>query len=220
MNCNETMAALVASLENGTPMTEEQREHVRNCVRCRPLLDSAREMQSMLSEAPAAHALPDVTAEVEREVHSSRRRQLALRALAAIVIVALFGTLAAVVAADDSFTTGDKLAVFFGGIGIATLFSIPVVLFIVVAKGITRPKGRRPLYKRVGPGRVISGVALGIAEATKLNVSIVRLLFFLLILFDGVGILLYIVLALFMPVHPDDRQHLLRFRMRRAFRRA
>jgi phage shock protein PspC (stress-responsive transcriptional regulator) len=66
---------------------------------------------------------------------------------------------------------------------------------------------------------MLDGVALGLSEATKVNVSVIRLLFFGLLFFDGVGLVLYLLLALFMPVHPDDRQFLLRFRLRRWLRR-
>jgi hypothetical protein len=48
MNCNDAVAALVASLENGTPMSDEQRAHIRDCTRCRELLDSAKQFQTLL----------------------------------------------------------------------------------------------------------------------------------------------------------------------------
>ena len=83
-----------------------------------------------------------------------------------------------------------------------------------------RNRDGKQLYKRLGPGRMLGGVALGLAEATKLNVSVIRLLFFALFFFDGVGLIIYVLLVVFMPVHPDDRQHLLRFKLRRWMRRS
>ncbi len=46
-------------------------------------------------------------------------------------------------------------------------------------------------------------------------VMIVRIVFLGLLLADGIGLLLYLILDLAMPVHPDDRQYMWRFRLRR-----
>jgi hypothetical protein len=50
-------------------------------------------------------------------------------------------------------------------------------------------------------------------------VRLIRLGFFALLFADGAGFWLYILLDLAMPVHPDDRQHLLRFRLKRWWSR-
>lgn len=55
---------------------------------------------------------------------------------------------------------------------------------------------------RMGQGRVIGGVAGGIAEFFGMDPTIVRLLFVLLVVFGGSGILLYIILWIILPEKP------------------
>jgi hypothetical protein len=50
-------------------------------------------------------------------------------------------------------------------------------------------------------------------------VRLLRVIFVVLLFFDGAGFWIYLLLDLAMPVHPDERQHLLRFRLRRWWRR-
>ena len=47
--------------------------------------------------------------------------------------------------------------------------------------------------------KMIAGVCGGLAEYLGMDVTIVRVIYALLVLFGGVGILLYIILALLMP---------------------
>lgn len=77
------------------------------------------------------------------------------------------------------------------------------------------PGGAGIPYKRLRNGRQLSGVCAGIAEATRVPVSIIRLTFIALVLAKHSGFVLYIMLDLLMEVHPDDRSSLLRFRIRR-----
>jgi phage shock protein PspC (stress-responsive transcriptional regulator) len=84
---------------------------------------------------------------------------------------------------------------------------------------LLRVPSRFALYKRLRPGYQLSGVCLGLADKTDLPVGILRLVFFVLALANGVGIWIYVVLDLLMPVHPEDRRHLLRFRVLRWWRR-
>jgi phage shock protein PspC (stress-responsive transcriptional regulator) len=46
---------------------------------------------------------------------------------------------------------------------------------------------------------MIAGVCGGLAEYLGMDATIVRVIYALLVLFGGVGILLYIILALLMP---------------------
>ena len=55
---------------------------------------------------------------------------------------------------------------------------------------------------RIVQGRVIGGVAGGIAEFFGMDPTIVRLLFVLLVVFGGSGILLYIILWIILPEKP------------------
>jgi len=84
---------------------------------------------------------------------------------------------------------------------------------------LLRVPSRFALYKRLRPGYQLSGVCLGLADKTGIPVGILRLVFFVLALANGVGIWIYVVLDLLMPVHPEDRRHLLRFRALRWWRR-
>jgi phage shock protein PspC (stress-responsive transcriptional regulator) len=47
--------------------------------------------------------------------------------------------------------------------------------------------------------KMIAGVCGGLAEYLGMDVTIVRVIYALLVLFGGVGILLYLILALLMP---------------------
>jgi phage shock protein PspC (stress-responsive transcriptional regulator) len=78
------------------------------------------------------------------------------------------------------------------------------------------PTGQR-LYKRFGEGRhQISGVCAGISEATGINVVALRLAFVVLLFFKGLGLIIYLAFDLAMQIHPADREHLRRFRIRRT----
>ena len=47
--------------------------------------------------------------------------------------------------------------------------------------------------------KVLAGVCGGLAEYLGMDATIVRVIYALLVLFGGVGILLYLILALLMP---------------------
>jgi phage shock protein PspC (stress-responsive transcriptional regulator) len=89
----------------------------------------------------------------------------------------------------------------------------PFLLILLLARAARTAEKR--WYKRLKPGRQLSGVCLGLAERFGWNVTIVRLVFLVALFFDGLGLWVYLVLELAMPVHPDDRQYMLRFRLRR-----
>jgi phage shock protein PspC (stress-responsive transcriptional regulator) len=64
----------------------------------------------------------------------------------------------------------------------------------------------RRLY-RCRENRVLAGVAAGIAEYFDLDPTLVRILWFLSVFFGGIGILLYIGLALIVPPEPASLTH-------------
>jgi phage shock protein C len=102
-------------------------------------------------------------------------------------------------------------------VGAAVLVALVLLtpLFLLL-HFVRRPyRGKARFYKRLGRGRYLSGVCLGIAESLRVNVSFVRIVFVLLLLFHGAGFWLYLILDLAMPVHPEDREHLWRFKIRR-----
>jgi phage shock protein C len=207
MNCNDAVAALVASLENGTTLTGEQREHIRTCARCREMLDSAKEA---LRSEPRDVAIDGALAAAEKEVHRKRFwRSVRVFLGVTLVAAAAFATFAVQVGDVPLLE-----AFFFTGVGlVAALFTVtPLLLLVWFVRG-------HHVYRRLGAGRQLSGVCAGLAEGSKLDVRLLRIIFLVLILFDGAGFWLYILLTLAMPVHPDDRQYLLRFRLRRWWNR-
>lgn len=212
MDCTNAMAALVGAVDEGT-MSEAARAHLRTCVRCKELLGSLR------AEDPVRETTIDHTAALaEEEVRRVRRWAIIKKIIGVTAALAVAAVLTIVVLSED-LGVGERVLVFFGGLAIATLIAAPLLLILGAVHGITRPRNGRPLYRRLGEGRMISGVCLGISEATNWNLTILRLAFLALIFFDGVGILIYILLALFMPVYPGDREHMLRFKLRRRFGR-
>ena len=64
----------------------------------------------------------------------------------------------------------------------------------------------------------LSGVCMGLAERTGWPVTTFRVIFLALFFAKGFGMILYVLFDLAMPVHPADRQYLLRFRVARAWR--
>jgi len=70
---------------------------------------------------------------------------------------------------------------------------------------------RRKLH-RSGDGEIL-GVCKGIAEWRDLPVGMVRLVFVLLVLFAGMSIWVYFILALILPAEPECRED--RYRKRR-----
>lgn len=214
MNCNEAVSALVASLERGDPMTAEQREHIRTCERCRELLDSAKQFQSLLAgNGIQPPSVDNTVAAAEEEVRQARLKRRILVAIGAGAL-AIVGVIAFFALFLMRIELGiPKMAV--AGIGVAAVATIALTVLAVVRRA--NREGKR-LYKRLKPGRMLSGVCLGLAEATGANVTLLRLVAVALFFADGIGFWLYLLLDLIMPVHPDDRQYLLRFRIRRWLR--
>jgi len=215
MNCNDAVTALVASLERGDPMTDEQREHIRTCEKCRELLDSAKQFQSLLAgngiQPPSVDSTAAAAEEEVRQAGLRRRIWIALGA-GALAILAVTAFFALFLMRIDLGIP--KMAV--AATGIAVVVTIALAVLTVVRRA--NAQGKR-LYKRLKPGRMLSGVCLGISEATGANVTLLRLVTVALLFADGIGFWLYLLLDLIMPIHPDDRQYLLRFRLRRWFRR-
>lgn len=59
----------------------------------------------------------------------------------------------------------------------------------------------RRLY-RLEEGKMICGVCAGIAEYLNIDVTIIRLIALLVILWGGSGLIFYIIAAIVMPVKP------------------
>lgn len=218
MNCNEAVAALIASLETGTPMTEAQRAHVQSCPKCRELMESAKQVLADAetpSVAPAVSPIDEAVAAAEAQVLRNRMRRI-VWVIAGVATIIASGIALMLLPFEEAGSYGFWLYAAGMGALISAGFAVPVLLMIY----LLRDSARRRIYKRFKPGRVIDGVCLGMAEKFNLDVTLVRLVFIaLVVLAGGLGIWFYVALDVAMPVHPDDRQYLRRFRLRRWWAR-
>ena len=215
MNCQEAIAELLRSIDANTPTSEEARAHLRECARCRELLAS-------VSEQPPAEeaAVESSTTAAEAAVARERKKLLTRRAIAILAAVIVFGLLMLIpLRRNTGLASGELAVIAFIGVLIAIIVGAPVLLLFSAIANARTPRGERRFYQRLGPGRWVEGICIGIAEATGWNVALVRLAFVTGMWFKGLGLLAYIVCALAMPVHPADRQYLLRFRIARAWRK-
>jgi phage shock protein PspC (stress-responsive transcriptional regulator) len=150
-------------------------------------------------------------AATEEEVRR-RRTWRAVKLFALLAGVFTFGMAALFAAVGDAMPRWLIFAA--AGIAAAAAISLPIVVLLLLVRG-----GDGRIFQRLGPGSILLGVCRGLAEATSVDVRLIRLAFFALLFADGIGLTLYVLLALAMPVHPDDRQYLLRFRLRRWWQR-
>lgn len=214
MSCKEAMGAVAEAIARGGEIPAEQREHLRSCERCRELLDSATQFDSALDEDVAAPRVDDTR--ITREVRALRLREVMRRTgIAAVLAIVITGAFAMAVRGPEDLAVSEIIGI----VAFVTLIAvIPLLLFYALLAALRDRHGNR-ICKRLGPGRQISGVCLGLSEATGVSPALLRLAFIALAFVNGIGIWLYILLDLAMPVHPDDRQHLLRFKLRRAWQR-
>jgi phage shock protein PspC (stress-responsive transcriptional regulator) len=146
-----------------------------------------------------------------------RRTERRAIGICAGILLILGAAVAWMLVTSGDLARGEAIAVVGVSLFIVLMLMTPLFLILYFVR---RSKGGKPrLYKRLKKGRYLSGVCLGIAEATRLNVSLVRSVFALLLFFKGAGLWLYLILDLAMPVHPEDRQHMLRFKVRRWIQR-
>ena len=215
MSCREAMAAVVRVIEEGGTIADEQREHIRSCARCRELLDSAERFQSEVElETPHEPAVDEKR--LTSEIRALRVRDVLTRAgITAAIAFTVLAILGFFASRADPVSAREMAIVLAAGTVVAT---IPVLVFYTLLAALRDRHGNR-ICKRLRPGRQVSGVCLGLSEATGIPVGVLRLLFVVFLFVKGIGFWLYLALDLAMPVHPDDRQHLLRFKLRRMWQR-
>lgn len=215
MSCREAMAAVVGVVERGGAIPDEQREHLRHCARCRELLQSANQFESAVQHQPAADPVIDEQ-RLSDEVRGVRRRDAFRRVSVAVALaMAIPAVTAAGLGLLGDFAWQEVASIAFI---MTAIVAVPLLLFFLMLAVLRDRNGNR-ICKRLKPGRQVSGVCLGLSEATGISLVLFRLAFVVLAFVNGIGIWLYILLDLAMPVHPDDRQYLLRFRLRRAWQR-
>lgn len=215
--CAEHLTNLIRLIERGEDVPEDLRAHVATCAECARVLDAMTRLQSdvpaeddgTVEEPPViAETVEKGAAAVER---SSRKREIA-RALAAAAIIAAAGFLLAF-----GIDNPGRLRAAIGVVFLAIAPLVVVITLLVVLRRRLHEPGKA-VYRRLGPGRQLAGVCLGLAEATGVAVLVVRVIFLALFFADGAGLWIYLLLMILMPVHPDDRQYLWRFQIARAIR--
>jgi phage shock protein PspC (stress-responsive transcriptional regulator) len=219
--CGESLAALRSFLDGGTAPAPAHVAHWRECADCRDVVSATRRKLAELALEDEGEISPDDRALQERAraattaaVGVGRAVQRGFARWRAVLILAV-GTAGAAIGArvmDESGADAWPRAV----------LALILLGLSVAAAGfvLMRAPSRFELYKRLRPGYQLSGVCLGLADKTGIPVGILRLVFFVLALVSGAGIWIYVVLDLSMPVHPEDRKYLLRFRVLRWWRRA
>lgn len=216
-HCTEHLATLLRTIDSGEEIPAGVRAHLSTCAECARLLEAMNRVHADVDRADTAASDEAVVAETLQAsaaaVNHSRRIRRVVTAIA-VTVVLIAG---AVMIGYGVQSLEEGLFV----VGLTTLIIAPLfvtIALIVMLRQRMHAPGR-PIYKRLKPGRQLDGVCLGLAEATGVQVILLRVAFVALFFASGTGFWLYILFALVMPVHPDDRQYLLRFQLMRAFRR-
>jgi phage shock protein PspC (stress-responsive transcriptional regulator) len=208
-SCSLTVSLLLEHLEKGTALTAEAESHLQRCSNCSSIVQRAGRLGRLLEDGepgPAVTTPTGVVQAAESEVAVTRRRNLAWRIIAALVVTTVISLLWVHVKPESGLE--------FATLGVLLLlYALPVTVFVLFIRAmIARP---RKVYKRLA-GRELSGVGRGISEVSDIPVWVVRMAFVPL---GAWGFMLYVVLSLLLPVHPEDRVHLLRFKVARWWRR-
>jgi len=201
-DCLRALEALHIFLQAGGELDEASRRHLETCPHCREHLAS-------LLGGPAPESTPAGPDPASLEATAGAHFRIRQRHRAGILGLAL-------------------ATVILGGLGVTGVLTEPTT-FLLVALGVAilasvlaislvRIPGRYGLYKRLCKGRQLSGVCLGLSQVTGTPVGLWRAGFLLLAFFYGSGIWIYILMDLVMPVHPEDRPGLFRFRVARWWR--
>lgn len=213
--CDAAIEALIAALRSDVPVAPAHREHMRQCAACSLVLERVKTLEGELEQADSAplgaEDLPDDSITTEVEIRGRRRSRRRV-GVAFGVGLGLMAFIVAMIAAFEELAAPEIALV---ALVLSLFIVFPIALVVGVRHALQQGGYEPPIYKRLRPGRQLSGVCLGLAERLKIPVLVLRIIFLGLFFVDGAGLLLYLILDLIMPVHPDDRQHLLRFRLRR-----
>jgi phage shock protein PspC (stress-responsive transcriptional regulator) len=214
--CSKITAELTRHLTDGAPLETHLLNHVRGCPSCKEVLERAEALKALLessavipvSESEVSEAA-SIAAATKTVVELNARQRRLLKVLAAVVLfAATFITWTGVSTMRRPFAVTAITVLLFAG---------PLVLAILYARS-TPTAGRRGIYKRIAR-KELSGVCRGLSEAFGIPVWILRMMFVGLVFLKGLGLWLYLLLGIVMPVHPEDRMHLMRFRIARWFRK-
>jgi phage shock protein PspC (stress-responsive transcriptional regulator) len=214
-SCSRSAEQLTRYLSEGGELPPELIEHVRHCSDCGETLRRAQLLGELLErtrdEQPRLAAPAALSQVMTHEVIAAVRRRRRLRAGLAIAIavigVASWYLTATAMHVHHRYALWSMLMILFTG---------PLVLVAMTAGIDAGGAGR--LVKRIR-GRQLSGICQGLSEATQVSVWIWRMAFVGFIFFKGAGVILYLLLDVALPVHPDDGADLLRFRVARWWKR-
>lgn len=207
LSCTDAIEGLRAMLAGTAEPGPDVVAHWRSCPRCAAVLQKALQGLEALEATPDLPE-PDeaMVAAIQEEARiQNRRRNLALAGLGLLVILAFCALLliAAII---------PELAILLGAI------LLPLSLVVIYLRIGRRPQSWN-LYRRLGKGRQLGGVCLGLAERTGTRASHWRLAAVVAFLLGMPAFQLYVLMLILMPVHPDDREFLLRFQLRRWWAR-
>ena len=207
-SCSRTAEQLTRYLTSGGELPPDLVEHIRHCSECDETLLRAQMLGDLLERA--RHEQVAITPPValsqamtDEVIAAVRRRRLLRAGLAITIVVAGVALWYLPTTAMHRYAVWSMLMILFTG---------PLVLAAMTA-GIDAG-GPGHLFKRLR-GRELSGICQGLSEATWVPVWIWRMAFVGLIFFEGAGVILYLLLDVVLPIHPDDRADLLRFRIAR-----
>ena len=204
VSCEKAISNLRAVLDGGNEPGPEIVAHWKDCPHCSHVLrDVLRELEGLESSL-AGPILPEVSETMSKRGEKEVRRRLQRRLLLGGGM-ALLVPLAALALRQVGFLSDE-----WASVAIAVTSAIILCALAVTA---ARLPGKWGLYRRIGPGRHLGGVCFGLAERTRIPSLTWRLAFLASLLLGGHGIAVYLLLLIAMPVHPDDRQYLLRFRL-------
>ena len=218
--CDEGLESLRSFLDGGTSPGPEHVAHWRECADCRRVVSAARRVIAELDLEDGGEVSPEDRSLQEQAraatiaaVEAGRAVQRGFARWRAALILGVGMAVVAVGLRLMNPSGGDWWP--------RALLAFCLLGFSMAAAGLVlfRAPSRFALYKRLRPGYQLSGVCLGLADKAGIPVGLLRLVFFGLALADGMGIWIYVLLDLLMPVHPEDRRHLLRFRVLRWWRR-
>lgn len=197
-DCTHALESLRLALEAGQDPDAATQDHLAHCTSCRERLLGASALLEGGEPAPAPDPLP-----AEAAVAFRFRGRLWIRACAAGLLI--LAVISVPLAKKGILPLGPTLL-------------MAVLLIPILALFLVRLPGQYGLYKRLCKGRKLSGVCLGLAEFTRTPVMPWRVAFLLFTFVYGIAVPLYILLDLVMPVHPEDRPGLFRYRVARWWR--
>ena len=209
--CERFTSMLMRHLATGEPLPDEWRTHVRDCAACSAILQRAERLAAVLEQEDAETEtdMNQLRSAVEDATRAEHRRALMWR-LAGVVLIAA--------AAANVWHRAAPMRNPFGVTAIVmVLVTAPLALIWWNLRRATHAP--RKLYKRMA-GHEVSGVCAGIADALGIPAWTVRFAFvmFAWLLSGTLTIAVYLILDLALQIHPEDRDKLWRFRIRRWWR--